>query len=337
GRHDRQHVVAQRDLDAETAEASGGLHLHLAVALRIEEGRVRIEPAQRALDGVVNQVLGRNLVHVLVLDDREHLREEPKLLVVRPPSGALVGTGPPSERVSTTSSELITNAFFMRFLRLASLPQPLGRVLRLALIANFEIETRSRQRARVAHGPDPVALAHLVTFLNQDIGNVRVEREVVVAVVEDDQVSVTLEPSCVDHVAGIDRVDLRALLRFDVDPVAERLRSKTGVHLRPERRNNPTLGGPGQTTSEGTESHSGRGAVCGRWCLCNPPLLGLEISDERFEPPRRLAELTNHPFVVGSLVANFSKQLSTFSRLPVDLGLFLLGFGPKTRHLAPPS
>ena len=95
GRHDRQHVVAQRDLDAETAEASGGLHLHLAVALRIEEGRVRIEPAQRALDGVVDQVLGRNLVHVLVLDDREHLREKPKLLVGRATIGALASNGAP--------------------------------------------------------------------------------------------------------------------------------------------------------------------------------------------------------------------------------------------------
>src|SRR5258705_2845552 len=126
-------------------------------------------------------------------------------------SDLLLATVPPSERVSTTSSELITNAFFMRFLRLASLPQPLGRVLRLALIANFEIETRSRQGARVAHGPNTVALAHFVSFLNHDIGNVGVEREVVVAVVEDDQIPVALEPSRIDHVAGIDRVDLRAL------------------------------------------------------------------------------------------------------------------------------
>jgi len=65
-------------------------------------------------------------------------------------------------------------------------------------------------------------------------------------------------------------------------------------------------------------------------------LLGLEIPDERFEPPRRLAELAHHPFVVGPLVANFSKQLSTFSRLPVDLGLFLLGLGPKAREFVPP-
>src|SRR6266446_2379741 len=102
----------------------------------------------------------------------------------------------------------------MRFLRLASLPQPLGRVLRPALIANFEIETRSRQGARVAHGPDTVALAHLVSFLNQDIGNV----------VYTGWFKGYGNLIILDHVAGIARVDLRALLRFDVDPVAERLR-----------------------------------------------------------------------------------------------------------------
>src|SRR5207245_8946951 len=99
----------------------------------------------------------------------------------------------------------------------------------------------ARQGASVSYSPETVHLAHLVSFLNQDIGNVRVERGVVVAVVEDDQVPVALEPSRVDHVAGIDRVDLRALLRFDVDPVAERLRSEAGVHLRPEPREDPTL------------------------------------------------------------------------------------------------
>src|SRR5947209_17655292 len=99
----------------------------------------------------------------------------------------------------------------MRFLRLASLPQPLGRVLRLALIANFEIETRSRQGARVAHGPDTVALAHLVCFLNQDIGNVRVEREVVVAVVEDYQIPLALELSRLDHFVCIYRFYILAL------------------------------------------------------------------------------------------------------------------------------
>ncbi len=40
-----------------------------------------IEPPERPLDRVVDDVLGRNLVDVLALDDREHLGEEPQVLV----------------------------------------------------------------------------------------------------------------------------------------------------------------------------------------------------------------------------------------------------------------
>jgi hypothetical protein len=83
GRHHGEDVVTERDLDAEAAEAAGGLDLHLAVHLGIEEGRMRIEAAERALDRVVDDVLGRDLVHVLALDDREHLGEQPQVLVGR--------------------------------------------------------------------------------------------------------------------------------------------------------------------------------------------------------------------------------------------------------------
>ena len=92
-RHDRQDVVPQRDLDAETAEAARGLDLHLPVAVRVEEGAVRVEAAQRALDGVVDQILRRDLVHVLVLDDGEDLGEQPELLVGGAVVRALAGDG----------------------------------------------------------------------------------------------------------------------------------------------------------------------------------------------------------------------------------------------------
>jgi len=42
---------------------------------------VRIEPAQRALDGAVDEVLGRDLVDVLLLDDVEDLGEELEVLI----------------------------------------------------------------------------------------------------------------------------------------------------------------------------------------------------------------------------------------------------------------
>jgi hypothetical protein len=77
GRHHRQHVVTERDLDPETAEAAARLDLHLLVHLRVEERGVRVEAPQRALDRVVDEVLGRDLVDVLALHDRQDLGEEP--------------------------------------------------------------------------------------------------------------------------------------------------------------------------------------------------------------------------------------------------------------------
>jgi len=81
GRDDGQHVVLQRDLDAEPAEGAGRLDLHLLVGVGIEERAVRIQAPQRPLDRAVDQLLGGDLVDVLVLYDRQDLREEPELLV----------------------------------------------------------------------------------------------------------------------------------------------------------------------------------------------------------------------------------------------------------------
>jgi len=92
-RHDRQDVVTQRDLDAQATEAAARLDLHLLVAVRVEERAVRVEAPQRALDRAVNEVLGCNLVHVLVLDDRQNLGEELELLVGCAAVRALAGDG----------------------------------------------------------------------------------------------------------------------------------------------------------------------------------------------------------------------------------------------------
>src|SRR3989441_4225936 len=86
--------------------------LHLAVALGVEEGAVRVEAAQRALDRAVDEVLRRDLVDVLVLDDREHLREQPELLVGRAVVGALAGHGPAErQRSEEHTSELQSLAY----------------------------------------------------------------------------------------------------------------------------------------------------------------------------------------------------------------------------------
>ena len=56
---------------------------------------MRVEPAERPFDGVVNQFLGRHLVDVLILYDREYLGEQPELLVRPAAIGALAGHGAP--------------------------------------------------------------------------------------------------------------------------------------------------------------------------------------------------------------------------------------------------
>src|SRR3989441_9657899 len=181
---------------------------------------------------------------------------------VAPLSVPLLATEPPSERVSTTSKEPITNAFFMESprSRVASAPlsEPLFRVLRLALVTHLEIEARPLQRARVPHCPDALSLLHVVAFLHDDIGNVRVQRVVLVVVVQDDQVSVPLEPARVHDVPGEHGRHVAALPGLDVHAVAERPSSEPGMHLSAERADHTALRRPRQPAPESTETH-GRG------------------------------------------------------------------------------
>src|SRR5207245_11005386 len=99
---------------------------------------------------------------------------------VAPLSGPLLATEPPSERVSTTSKEPITNAFFMESprSRVASAPlsEPLFRVLRLALVTHLEIEARPLQRARGPHCPDALSLLPVVASLRDARGLLPVQR-----------------------------------------------------------------------------------------------------------------------------------------------------------------
>ena len=76
-----QLVVADRDLDPQAAEAARGLHLHLAVAFGVEEGRVRVERLEHAADRAVEDLARLRLVDVLVLDDRQDVGEELEVLV----------------------------------------------------------------------------------------------------------------------------------------------------------------------------------------------------------------------------------------------------------------
>jgi len=70
-----RNVVLEGDLECPGPELTRRLHAHLPVHVGIEEGGVRVEAAQGALDGAVTRGLGRHFVDVLALDDREHLGE----------------------------------------------------------------------------------------------------------------------------------------------------------------------------------------------------------------------------------------------------------------------
>src|SRR2546425_172570 len=78
---------------------------------------------------------------------------------VAPLSVPLLATEPPSERVSTTSKEPITNAFFMESprSRVASAPlsEPLFRVLRLALVTHLSAERADHTALRRPRQPAP--------------------------------------------------------------------------------------------------------------------------------------------------------------------------------------
>src|SRR5205814_10254131 len=112
---------------------------------------------------------------------------------VAPLSVPLLATDPPSDRVSTTSNEPITHAFFMESptSRISSAPlaEPLFGVLRLALVPHLEVQARPLERAGLPHCPNPLSLLHVVAFPDQNLGHVRVQRVVLVIVVEDDQVA----------------------------------------------------------------------------------------------------------------------------------------------------
>src|SRR5207237_246734 len=113
---------------------------------------------------------------------------------------------PPSDSVSTTSNAPVTNAFFMESPwppLSAPLAEPLLGILGLALEAHLEVEARPFQRARVPDRSNPLALPHVVALLHEDVGDVRVERVVLVVVIENDQIAVALEPARVDDAAAI--------------------------------------------------------------------------------------------------------------------------------------
>jgi hypothetical protein len=83
GRHDGEHAVPQGDLDAETAEAALRVDLQLLVEIGREVGAVRVERGQHPVDGALDELIGGDVLDVVLLDDREDVGEGLEVLVAR--------------------------------------------------------------------------------------------------------------------------------------------------------------------------------------------------------------------------------------------------------------
>src|SRR6185312_14873673 len=73
--------VFHRDFDAEPAEFSAGLHLHVAEALGIHVAGMRIEAGQHAADRGLDQLAVVGLLDIVAADPLEHVAEQIKLAI----------------------------------------------------------------------------------------------------------------------------------------------------------------------------------------------------------------------------------------------------------------
>src|SRR5881394_668101 len=203
---------------------------------------------------------------------------------VAPVSVPLLTAEPPSDRVSTTSSEPITHTFFMESPRARIASDPLLGVLRPPLVPHLEIEARPLEGARVPHCPDALPLLHVVAFLHQGLGDVRIERVVLVVVVQDDQVAVALEPSRIHDVPREHGRHITSLDGLDVHAIAKRPRAEPRMHLGAERAHHPALRRPRQPAAKQPESYRrSLGTRLRRRDLGQAALPGLQLADEGFQ------------------------------------------------------
>src|SRR5262245_29511209 len=251
---------------------------------------------------------------------------------VAPLSVLLLATVPPSDNVSTTSSDPITNAFLMESPS-TSLAEPLGGIERPALVTHFEIQARTIERTGVPHRPDPLSLAHVVALLDVDVRDMGVERVVVVAVVEDDQVPIPLKPPRAPHVAAVPRGHLRPLCRLNIHSVPKRPGSEPRVHLGAEGAHQAPIGRPRQRPPQGSESTPGQLTRDARRHLGQPALLGRQLPNERFQATGGFAELADHALVVGPLIPDLHQQCPALHGLPIGFGLLPRSLRPEGGQL----
>ena len=71
--------VLHGDLDAETAELAGGLHLHVLEVLRVHVARMRVEPGQHAVDRRFDELVVVGDLDIVGAHPLEHVAEQVEL------------------------------------------------------------------------------------------------------------------------------------------------------------------------------------------------------------------------------------------------------------------
>src|SRR5437773_1164759 len=181
---------------------------------------------------------------------------------------------------------------------------------------------------------DEVLRRDLVALFRLDLGDVGVERIVLVPVVHDDQVPVPLEPSGVHDVARVHRRDVATHRCLDVDAIPESPRPESRVYLRPESRHDPPLGRPRQPAAKAPEPGRRRlDPTLGWRRLRQLALLGLEVANERLETLRGFRQFPDDALVVGSLVAHPREERPTLRGVAIDFRLLPLALLVEARQL----
>src|SRR2546421_423786 len=114
--------------------------------------------------------------------------------------------------------------------------KPQLRVQRRLALPQLEIEVCALERAAIAHGANHVCAAHLVSPCACECAEVCHQGEISVAMVDDDQVPVSVEPAGVHDPARVDGAHLGPFLAAHVDPALQGHRAVALVHRPPEAR-----------------------------------------------------------------------------------------------------
>src|SRR5438445_1829041 len=138
--------------------------------------------------------------------------------------------------------------------------KPQLRVQRRLALPQLEIEVRALERAAVAHRAHHVCATHLVSLCACECAEVRHQGEISVAMVDDDQVPVSVEPAGVHDPARVDGAHFGPFLAAHVDPTLQGHRAVALVHRPPEAR----LDAPGLDREQQLAAHPRHRRLVGR-------------------------------------------------------------------------